>query len=116
MTYRWHGNVRELENAVERALILNRGEALSFSDLDTSHSQNTRYTSVPSEDEPLSLDEAMAGHIRKVLDMTNGRVEGERGAAKLLGINPSTLRNRMLKLGIPFGKKANSSKARVKKS
>ena len=109
MDYHWPGNVRELENAVERALILSRGAALTFSDLDTSHSQNTQYISVTSEDEPLNLNEVMTRHIRKVLKMTNGRVEGERGAAKLLGINASTLRNRMHKLGISFGRKSGSS-------
>jgi transcriptional regulator with GAF, ATPase, and Fis domain len=53
----------------------------------------------------LNLDEAMVRHIRRVLEMTGGRVEGERGAAKLLGINPNTLRNRMKKLGIAYGRK-----------
>ena len=54
---------------------------------------------------PLSLDEIMSSHIHKVLAMTNGRVGGEQGAARLLQINPSTLRKRMRKLGIPFGRK-----------
>jgi len=46
----------------------------------------------------------MAKHIQKALKMTNGRVDGERGAAKILGINPRTLRHRMKKLGVPFGR------------
>jgi transcriptional regulator with GAF, ATPase, and Fis domain len=106
MAYHWPGNVRELENAVERALILSQGEPLTFFDLQPSGSQDTRHIPAVPEDEPLNLDEAMARHIRRVLEMTGGRVEGERGAAKLLGVNPSTLRNRMHKLGIPFGRKA----------
>jgi transcriptional regulator with GAF, ATPase, and Fis domain len=104
MAYHWPGNVRELENAVERALILSRGEPLTFFDLQPSGSQDTRHIPAVSEDEPLNLDEAMTRHIRRVLQMTGGRVEGERGAAKLLGVNPSTLRNRMHKLGILFGR------------
>ena len=46
----------------------------------------------------------ISGHIRRALDMASGRVGGEQGAAKLLKINPSTLRKRMRKLGIPFGR------------
>lgn len=49
----------------------------------------------------VSLDDAQIEHIEQALQRTNGIVEGPRGAAKLLGINPSTLRNRMRKLGIP---------------
>jgi transcriptional regulator with GAF, ATPase, and Fis domain len=106
MAYHWPGNVRELENAVERALILCHGKPLTFFDLQASGVQDTRHIPVVSENESLNLDEAMARHIRRVLEMTGGRVEGERGAAKLLGINPNTLRNRMRKLRISFGRKA----------
>lgn len=49
---------------------------------------------------PLPLDEAMAQHIRKVIEFTKGRINGKEGAAELLGINPSTLRSRMEKLGL----------------
>ncbi len=52
-----------------------------------------------------SLDEMMTRHIQKALDLTGGRVEGEKGSAALLGIHHSTLRARMRKLGIAFGKK-----------
>jgi transcriptional regulator with GAF, ATPase, and Fis domain len=48
----------------------------------------------------------MAAHIRNVLQMCDGRVEGEKGAARLLKIHPSTLRKRMKKLNIAFGRKA----------
>jgi len=54
----------------------------------------------------LALDAIMSGHIRRVLDMTSGRVGGKQGAAYLLNINPSTLRKKMRKLGISFGRKA----------
>ena len=50
------------------------------------------------------LDDVVAGHIEKVLAMTGGRIHGEGGAAELLGINASTLRNRMNKLGIQYKK------------
>ncbi len=106
MRYPWPGNVRELENAVERALILNRGPALHITDigapLPTRHSQ----TASPDDagTEPLAIDAVMASHIRRVLDMCRGRVEGPRGAAVRLQIHPSTLRKRMQKLGIPYGR------------
>jgi hypothetical protein len=50
------------------------------------------------------LDEVMAAHIRKALDKANGKVEGENGAASMLGINPGTLRGRMKKLNVPYGR------------
>lgn len=53
---------------------------------------------------PLTPDQVMGRHIRNVLKMTGGKVEGPGGAAELLGLNPGTLRHRMRKLGIPFGR------------
>ena len=103
--YSWPGNVRELENEVERALILSRGGPLRFPDL---HSPLDRTDCAP-ETEPdgvYALDDVVARHIYRVLDETGGRVEGPGGAAELLQINPGTLRHRMRKLGIPFGRKA----------
>jgi DNA-binding NtrC family response regulator len=52
-----------------------------------------------------SLDQVVAEHIRKALVLCNGRISGPRGAAKMLGINPNTLRNRMDKHGISYGRK-----------
>jgi hypothetical protein len=52
------------------------------------------------------LDTAMFRYICKILDLTGGKVGGKNGAAQILGINPSTLRHRMRKQGIPFGRKA----------
>jgi DNA-binding NtrC family response regulator len=50
-----------------------------------------------------NLDEVISRHIRRVLSKTKGKVNGPDGAAAFLGINPSTLRNRMKKLGIDYG-------------
>jgi transcriptional regulator with GAF, ATPase, and Fis domain len=107
MQYSWPGNVRELENAVERALILNRSGDLTFKGLaDTSIPSRP----LPAQQEPISpdqalrLDDVIAGHIAKVLQMTRGTVHGPNGAARLLDLNPSTLRQKMRKLGIPFGR------------
>jgi len=55
-----------------------------------------------------NLDGVISRHIRRVLSKTNGKVNGPDGAAAVLGINPSMLRNRMKKLGIDFGRKRES--------
>jgi hypothetical protein len=52
----------------------------------------------------LKLDDVIAKHIRSVLRMTKGKVHGPGGAAEIMDLNPSTLRNRMNKLGIPYGR------------
>jgi len=105
MAYSWPGNVRELENLLERALILSRGEPLTFNDLGGEKLKGGSFTAVPSPDESLKLDEVMSRHIQRVLEMTKGKVHGKGGAAELLGINPSTLRNRMNQLRIPYGRR-----------
>ena len=103
MTYEWPGNVRELQNIVERELIRYRGGALSFESLASDSRQKRPKTPADKEQgglRQLTLDEAMALQIRNVLEHTNGRINGRDGAAELLGINPSTLRSRMEKLGV----------------
>jgi transcriptional regulator with GAF, ATPase, and Fis domain len=105
MNYHWPGNVRELENVVERELILNKEEPLVFKFLTHSDKNNVRSIIARLPDELLSLDAVETSHIRRILKMTNGVVHGAGGAAALLGINPSTLRSRMKKLGILYGRK-----------
>ncbi len=106
MAYRWPGNVRELENVIERALILSKGTPLTFDDLTGGKPDEGTFIGSRTQDTPLKLDEAMSQHIRRVLEMTRGKVHGKGGAAEVLGINPSTLRNRMNQLGIPYGRRA----------
>lgn len=111
LNYHWPGNVRELQNAVERALILSQGKPLTFEDLTPSFiggQKSAPYTHQLG-DVPLSLNQVITNHIVQVLKMTNGRVGGNNGAAQLLEINPSTLRKKMKKLGIPFGRKTHKS-------
>jgi transcriptional regulator with GAF, ATPase, and Fis domain len=118
MAYDWPGNVRELENAVERALILSKGEPLRFNDFETPIKTESRlesrtvsepYPELQTE-ESLGLDKMLSQHIRRVLKMSGGRVGGKQGAAHLLQINPYTLRKKMKKLGIPFGRKVKKEK------
>ena len=104
LAHHWPGNVRELENAVERAIILHREEPLSFAELGPKKELEVTPVSASEDMESFDLDQVTADHIRRVLMVTNGRVEGEKGAADLLGINPGTLRGRMRKLGISFGR------------
>jgi formate hydrogenlyase transcriptional activator len=103
--YNWPGNVRELENAVERAIILSKGKPLTFSDLTVNHGQNLIAVQDFRAENPHSLDATMRDQIQIALDKTGGIISGDRGAAKLLGINASTLRARMRKMGILFGRK-----------
>jgi transcriptional regulator with GAF, ATPase, and Fis domain len=105
MHYHWPGNVRELQNATERALILSKGNPLTFDDLGETAKNVLPGTPLPRDGSGDSLDQAVSRHIRQALETTGGRVGGEKGAAKLLKMNPSTLRTRMRKLGISFGRK-----------
>jgi len=108
-SYSWPGNVRELENLVERSLIFSQisgGDlTLTFNQLtgtpEKSAGQLKKHKSVI-----WPLDDMIANHIQRALEETNGKVEGPDGAAYALQIHPSTLRARMKKLGIPFGRKA----------
>lgn len=108
MQYTWPGNARELQNAVERELIVSRGGPLEFRDI-LPGSINGKPMAPDLREavlgSPMQLDEVMARHIHKVLRLCNGQVEGEKGAARILDIHPSTLRKRMRKMGIVFGRR-----------
>ncbi len=97
--YDWPGNVRELQNIVERALILSPGESLRFPDL-AAPAVTPEAPASPGASPVVTLDQAVAAHIRATLDRTDGQVAGPRGAAELLEMNPSTLRFRIKKLDI----------------
>jgi hydrogenase-4 transcriptional activator len=102
MKYDWPGNVRELQNIVERELIRFRGGILNFESL-TSDTISKETKPSPAQEQgvqPVKLDEAIALQIGKSIEHTKGRINGPGGAAELLGINPSTLRSRMRKLGV----------------
>ena len=108
MTYSWPGNVRELENVVERVIILSRGRPLTFKDIvwvDNEEEIDTK----PLQLKSTMLDHVVSKHIRNVLKIADGKVNGPGGAAELLGLNPGTLRHRMNKLGIPYGRREKHS-------
>ena len=92
--YQWPGNIRELEHVIERAVILSEGPELEAIDWLSPSNQKRDMT------QTLTLEEMERQHIRDVLEQTSWRVSGEKGAAKILGLNPTTLEARMKKLGI----------------
>jgi transcriptional regulator with GAF, ATPase, and Fis domain len=92
--YHWPGNIRELEHVVERAVILSEGPELEPIEWLTAGGPQSRI------DKVLTLEDLEREHIRTVLEQTNWRVSGEKGAAGLLGLKPTTLEARMKKLGL----------------
>ena len=99
--YDWPGNVRELQNIVERALILSGGGPLRFPAL-VARTEGSSATAPVTEPDVrfATLEEANRQHIQRALEHTDGQVAGAGGAAELLGLNASTLRARMRKLGV----------------
>ena len=125
MDYPWPGNIRELQNVIERAVILSPGDslvlaeelrapaaALGSSRREEAQIQRAEVGGPKSEvDRPPgpsvatgkvdgALEDVERRHIETVLQQANWMIEGERGAANVLKLNPSTLRSRMQKLGI----------------
>jgi len=90
--YNWPGNIRELQNVIERAVIVSSGSQLKLSE----SLENTS----PQAREALTLDDLEKQHILKIMEMTGWRVRGQSGAAELLGLKPTTLEAKMVKLGI----------------
>jgi formate hydrogenlyase transcriptional activator len=90
----WPGNVRELENVLQRAIILSRGNTLAAVDAGVSPIESI------TAPESATLTEIERRHIVRVLSGARWRIEGSGGAAQVLGLKPSTLRSRMMKLGI----------------
>jgi transcriptional regulator with GAF, ATPase, and Fis domain len=91
--YHWPGNVRELENVLERAVINSSGPKLHLVDeLKKPHKNLT----TPQK----TLDQVERDHIVQILEQAHWKVSGKNGAAELLGLDRSTLRARMRKLGI----------------
>jgi transcriptional regulator with GAF, ATPase, and Fis domain len=98
--YDWPGNVRELQNVIERALITSQGRPLSFRNLAALPSEKPDEGTLDEPGRFLKMNEMIALHIRRSLSLSKGRIAGHGRAAEILGMNPSTLRARMHKLGI----------------
>jgi formate hydrogenlyase transcriptional activator len=89
--YSWPGNIRELRNVVERAMIVSTGTQLALP---------LPSVSRPAEKRSLKLNDVEKEHILSVLDSAGWRIRGAAGAASLLGLKPTTLEARMAKLGL----------------
>jgi transcriptional regulator with GAF, ATPase, and Fis domain len=92
--YRWPGNIRELRNVLERAMILSEGSTLRIEAGDLAAPPGAPGAA------SMSLTDMERAHIVAVLEQTGGVVGGANGAAKILGVPPSTLRSTMTRLGI----------------
>jgi formate hydrogenlyase transcriptional activator len=125
-SYAWPGNIRELQNIVERAVVLCEGSVLELDqDLvpvsgaarpahETARPVETHEApddepaaAVPRASEPSvlpTLEEAERHHIVAALERTGGVIHGPRGAARILGLHPNTLRSRMERLGIKISR------------
>ena len=90
--YDWPGNIRELENVIERAVILSTSSVLSVEQL--------RTPDFAAKEKLRTLAEQERIYIEEVLNRTLWRIEGPKGAARILDMHPETLRSRMRKLGI----------------
>jgi transcriptional regulator with GAF, ATPase, and Fis domain len=91
--YHWPGNVRELENVLERAVINSSGPKMRLADELKTQQKDLSTTQK-------TLDAVERDHIVRILEQTQWKVSGKNGAAEILGLNRSTLRARMRKLGI----------------
>jgi formate hydrogenlyase transcriptional activator len=92
--YSWPGNVRELENIIERSAIISQGNQLALGEWfgkEESEGDSHRF---------FTLEQVEKEHIQKSLEKTNWRISGNKGAAKILGLKPTTLEAKMKKLGI----------------
>ncbi len=96
--YDWPGNIRELQNILERAVITNIGSSFYLPDGLIQHTEGNLNT-LSLETELLSLAEVERQHILRTLQKTNWQISGIKGAADILKMNPSTLRSRIKKLG-----------------
>jgi len=92
--YSWPGNIRELENIIERSVIISQGHQLELGEwIAKEEPDGGSYQS-------FTLEQVEKEHIQKSLEKTNWRISGNKGAAKMLGLKPTTLEAKIKKLGI----------------
>jgi transcriptional regulator with GAF, ATPase, and Fis domain len=106
-TYRWPGNVRELQNVIERSVVLTRGPLVDLDALPDlsagappTYSDESVFTPPGLPAASRTIDEVERGYVAEVLAATSWVIEGERGAARRLGLHPNTLRSRLKRWGL----------------
>lgn len=115
--YDWPGNIRELNNVIERAVILSKGGRLR---LDVA-AADPQMTAMPIAQAPgiivtdREFRERERSNLMKALERADGRIYGEGGAAELLGINPTTLASRLRALKITRARRADRTSAASKR-
>jgi formate hydrogenlyase transcriptional activator len=119
--YGWPGNVRELENVIARAAIIsnpptlqlpeawNRRALDNVADSDAAQTEKEGWRTIETDEaQPnMTLEDFKRRRMLEVLQQTNGRIEGPKGAALILGLHPNTLRSQLIKLGIKPSKLRN---------
>lgn len=112
LNYDWPGNIRELENIIERQMIVARGNYLVFDDLSLINSEEN----VQQNNQELNLvvtdgqrKQQIKDDIKEVLKTTQGKIYGTGGAAEILGLKPTTLASRIKKYGIQLSQYKNTS-------
>jgi transcriptional regulator with GAF, ATPase, and Fis domain len=115
--YQWPGNVREMAAVMDRAVLIGQGRTLSVAaalglSAPTTNAMPPRVADAASPAVIAPLDDVIRRHIEAALEQTHGRVEGPYGAARLLRINPHTLRARMRKLKINWSGFRGAGKSR----
>lgn len=96
LNYSWHGNIRELENIIERSVLLATGRIITSVSLPNENKTISTYAN----NKMKTMNENERDHIIAVLEMCNWKIYGEGGAAEILDMNGNTLHSRMKKLGI----------------
>lgn len=102
IAYDWPGNIRQLKSTLERCLILNPSGPLRVDSILRQQTQGDMRKHLIQNPQMDCLDSVISRHIQCILEKTNGKIHGPGGAAELLRLEPSTLRNKMDKLGIAY--------------
>ena len=103
LAYKWPGNVRELQNVIERAVVFARGNVLDVDALPDLTSPPAPLQATPAAQDtppPRTIAEVERSYVEQVLAETRWVIEGERGAARRLGLHPNTLRSRLKRWGV----------------
>ncbi|PLX06699.1 MAG: hypothetical protein C0598_13505, partial [Marinilabiliales bacterium] len=96
--YSWPGNIRELENIIEQAVIICGNDVIKSQYINLKIKDNS--SNIQGSNDFISLADMEINYIKEVLKKTKGKISGKNGAAEILGLNPNTLRSRIIKYGI----------------